>query len=446
MPQGTAGGLRMSSAQTDEPSSAPLDTHLLDRVLERDNMFAALRRVVENKGAPGSDGMTVQNLQPYLKEHWLTIRSALLNGTYRPTPVRRVEIPKPGGGVRLLGIPSALDRLIQQALLQVLTPVFDPHFSPSSYGFRPGRRGHDAVRTARQYVQDGWKVVVDFDVEKFFDRVNHDILMSRVARRVIDKRVLRLLRAYLESGVLLHGVVVATGEGTPQGGPLSPLLANVLLDDLDKELERRGHRFVRYADDCNVYVRTRRAGERVKQGISNFLHSRLKLTVNEAKSAVDFPHRRKFLGFSMQLGKTVRVRLAPQSIQRCKMKVRELTSRSRSQSQESRISRLSSYLRGWVHYFALADTPSPFEVLDGWIRRRLRLCIWKQWKRAYTRFKNLRQLGLPEWVAWEAAGSKKGLWRIADSPPLKRTLTNAYWRSQGLVSLLDEYHKIRQAW
>jgi group II intron reverse transcriptase/maturase len=409
------------------------------------NVAAALRRVEENKGAPGSDGMTVQNLRPYLREHWRELRSALLSGNYRPTPVRRVEIPKPGGGIRLLGIPTAVDRFIQQSLLQVLTPVFDAHFSPSSYGFRPGRRGHDAVRMARQFVQDGWKVVVDLDVEQFFDRVNHDILMARVARRVTDKRVLHLIRAYLKSGVLLNGVVVATDEGTPQGGPLSPLLANVLLDDLDKELERRGHKFVRYADDCNVYVRTRRAGERVKASVTKFLAERLRLTVNEGKSAVALPHRRKFLGFSMELGKRVRIRLAPQSVQRCQAKIRELTSRSRSQSMETRVSRLSSYLRGWLHYFALADTPTPFRRLDKWVRRRLRLCYWKQWKRARTRFKNLRALGLSEFEAWEGAGSKKGLWRLAGSPPLQKALSNAYLAGQGLVCLLDEYHRLRQA-
>jgi len=435
----------MSPAQSGPPLSESTDTDLLERALARANMRAALRRVEENKGSPGVDGMGVQELRLHLLTHWEAIRLKLLDGTYRPMPVKRVEIPKPAGGVRMLGVPCVVDRLIQQALLQVLTPVFDPTFSESSYGFRPGRRGHDAVRRARQYVQEGWKWVVDLDVAQFFDRVNHDILMSRVARRVSDKRVLRLIRAYLESGVMLRGIVVATEEGTPQGGPLSPLLANVLLDDLDKELERRAHQFVRYADDCNVYVRSRKAGERVKRGITAFLKHRLRLTVNEDKSAVDRPQRRKFLGFSMLYGNTPRVRLAPQAVQRLKTKVRELTCRRRSQSMETRVSRLSSYLRGWIHYFALAETPSPFSELDEWIRRRLRLCLWKQWKRAKTRFKNLRTLGLSQHEAWEAAGSKKGLWRISASPPVQKALNNAYWRLQGLVSLSDEYRAIRQA-
>ena len=446
-PQGTVGGQRVSSAQPESPSSEYHDTGLLERVLSRENMRAALLRVEKNKGAPGSDGLTVQNLRPYLKDHWESIRSAVLSETYKPMPVRRVEIPKPGGhGVRLLGIPSTTDRLLQQALLQVLTPIFDPTFSEASYGFRPGRRGHDAVRRARQYVREGWKWVVDIDVADFFNHVNHDILMSRMSRRVNDKRVLRLIRAYLESGVMLNGVVVTTEEGTPQGGPLSPLLANVLLDDLDKELEHRGHQFVRYADDCNVYVRSRKAGERVKQGITSFLKRRLKLTVNEEKSAVDRPQRRKFLGFSLLFDKDSRIRLAPPSLRRVKAKIKGLTSRRRSQSLEARLVRLNTYLRGWVHYFALAETPTPFKKLDEWIRRRLRLCLWKQWKRAYTRFKNLHALGLSEVDAWAGAGSKKGLWRIANSPPVKKALNNAYWRAQGLVSLFDEYQAIRQAW
>ena len=298
---------------------------------------------------------------------------------------------------------------------------------------------------ARRYVQEGYGWVVDMDLEKFFDRVNHDILMARVARKVQDKRVLRLIRRYLESGVLVNGVVMATEEGTPQGGPLSPLLATILLDDLDKELERRGHRFVRYADDCNIHVRSRRAGERVKASITAFLKERLRLTVNEAKSAVDRPWRRKFLGFSLLPGQAVRIRLAPQTLERVKDKIRQLTSRTRSQSMEERIRAINSYLGGWVSYFALAETPSPFKELDQWLRRRLRMCLWKQWKRTRTRVRELRALGLPERDVWEAAGSRKGYWRLAGSPPLQKALNIAYWDAQGLLRLSERYHAVRQA-
>jgi len=324
----------------------------MEKVVARENMLRALRRVEQNRGAPGMDGVTTEQLRELLKAQWPATREALLGDAYRPKPVRRVEIPKPGGGMRLLGIPTVMDRLVQQALLQVLTPIFDPRFSDSSYGFRPGRSAHDAVRRARQYVEEGYVWVVDIDVEKFFDRVNHDMLMARVARVVQDKRVLRLIRRYLQAGVMVNGVVMGTEEGTPQGGPLSPLLANIMLHDLDKELEARGHRFVRYADDCNIYVRTSRAGERVMAGVVEFLQERLKLKVNEHKSAVDRPEHRKFLGFSYYKVKgQVRIRLSSQTRQRFRARVRNLTRRNRSEKLEERVKRLSAYLVGWIGYF-----------------------------------------------------------------------------------------------
>ena len=416
----------------------------MDEVASPDNMRAALRRVEQNKGASGVDRMTTKQLRPYLMKHWPSLKQSLLNGTYQPRPVKRVEIPKPSGGVRLLGIPTVTDRLVQQALLQVLTPLFDPHFSDSSYGFRPGRRGHDAVRTARQYVRDGLAWVVDIDLEKFFDRVNHDILMSRVSRKAKDKTVLGLIRRFLNSGILLSGVVIASSEGTPQGGPLSPLLANILLDDLDKELEGRGHRFVRYADDCNIYVRSRRAGDRVRQSVTHYLKNRLKLTVNEEKSAVDRPWKRKFLGFSI-LPHERRIRLAPQALKKVEDKIRSLTQRSAAIGMDDRIEQLNQYLGGWIGYFALAETPSIFDKLDSWVRARMRMCQWKQWKRVRTRVRELRALGLKELHVWEAAGSRKAYWRIAHSPPLHIAMSNTYWRKRGLISLKDRYQTLRQA-
>jgi group II intron reverse transcriptase/maturase len=419
----------------------------MERVVERNNMLAALKRVEQNGGAPGIDGIPTEQLREQLRAEWLRIREELLAGTYEPKPVRRVEIPKPGGGKRLLGIPTVMDRLIQQALLQVLTPIFDAGFSEHSYGFRPGKRAHDAVREARRYVQEGYEWAVDLDIEKFFDRVNHDILMAKVARKVKDKRVLTLIRRYLQAGVMINGVVMETIEGTPQGGPLSPLLANILLDELDKELEKRGHKFVRYADDCNIYVRSKRAGERVMESVKKYLQERLKLKINEQKSAVDRPWKLKFLGFSMHKAKNgqILIRLAPQTIERVKTKIREITARNKPVSIAERIGRLNTYLGGWMGYFALAETPSIFEELDGWIRRRLRLCLWKQWKRIRTRYRELRALGLPEQVVHEFANARKGPWRMAHGP-MNRALGNAYWQSQGLTSLTERYQRLRKAW
>ncbi len=417
---------------------------LLEKMLERENMLQALRRIEANKGAPGIDGMTVKDLRQYVKENWGNTIEALLKGTYKPSPVRRVEIPKPTGGTRELGIPTVLDRLIQQALTQVLTPIFDPDFSPYSYGFRPGKRGHDAVRQAREYIQQGYRVVVDTDLSKFFDRVNHDILMAKVARKVKDKRVLKLIRAYLESGVLLNGVVVRSEEGTPQGGPLSPLLANIMLDDFDKELTRRGHKFVRYADDCNIYVKSFRSGERVMKSITKYLEGKLKLKVNLEKSAVDRPWKRKFLGFSFYTGKQIGIRLAPKTIERLKDKIRELTQRNYPIPLEERVKRLSRYLMGWVGYYALADAKQILSEMDEWIRHRLRMCVWKQWKRVRTRIREFRAHGAPEWMALAYSNTRKGPW--AASLLLNSVLTKDYWQKLGLVSLIDRYLEVRNTW
>jgi RNA-directed DNA polymerase len=435
--------------QRAEPSPArdkgKSDVELWEQVWRRENLTAALKRVERNGGAPGNDGMTVKDLRSYLKEHWLEIRAALESETYKPSPVRRVEIPKPDGGVRLLGIPSVIDRLLQQAIAQVLTPIFERKFSPQSYGFRPGRSAHDAIKQAQEYTQEGYEWVVDIDLEKFFDRVNHDMLMGRVAREVKDKRVLKLIRAYLESGVMVNGVVMETEEGTPQGGPLSPLLSNVMLDDLDKELEKRGHKFVRYADDCNIYVKTQRAGERVMESVREFLEKKLKLKVNPKKSKVDKAQKVKFLGFSFYKHKgEMLIRVANRSLERFREKLRRLTKRTRSGKLEEIIREVNTYTVGWIGYYRQANTPSVYEGLDGWIRRRLRQMIWKRWKRGTTRYRELVKLGVPKRWAQEGAGGTSP-WRMAASPVINQALSNGYFREIGLKSIKIRYQELRVA-
>jgi len=418
---------------------------LWERVWERGNLLAALERVERNGGAPGIDGMTVEELRPYLKERWLEIRKALDEQSYKPSPVRRVEIGKPDGGVRQLGIPTVVDRFLQQAIAQALTPIFEPLFSPTSYGFRPGRSAHQAIEQAQEYIREGYEWVVDIDLEKFFDRVNHDMLMARVARVVKDKRVLKLIRAYLNSGVMVNGVVQDTEEGTPQGGPLSPLLSNIMLDDLDKELERRGHKFVRYADDCNIYVKTRRAGERVMASVKGFLEKKLKLKVNPKKSKVDRATRVKFLGFSFYKRKgEVLIRVAKRSLERFREKLRRLTKRTRSGKLEEVIQQINQYTMGWMGYYWQANTPSVFEELDKWIRRRLRQMIWKRWKRGTTRYRELVKLGVPRWRAQEGAGGKSP-WHMSKTPVVNEALSNAYLRNSGLKSLKARYQELRFA-
>jgi RNA-directed DNA polymerase len=434
-PSAAAQETEARAARTDIDSQAAMVGPSMEAIVERENLKKALAQVRRNKGAAGVDRMSVDDLPAYLKEHWPTIRSQLLDGTYKPQPVRRVEIPKVSGGTRPLGIPTVLDRLIQQAVMQVLQADWDPTFSEMSFGFRPGRSAHQAVAQAQQLIASGHDVVVDIDLEKFFDRVNHDILMGLVAKRVADKRILRLVRGFLTAGALEGGLVSPTEEGTPQGGPLSPLLSNLMLDVLDKELEKRGHRFVRYADDCNIYVRSQRAGERVMAGIEQFLAKRLKLKVNKAKSAVAKPSVRKLLGFSFTGGREPRRRIAPQAIDRFRTKARELTRRTRGASPEQIVKELSCYLTGWRGYFGFCQTPSVLRELDQWIRRRLRAIVWKQWKRGRTRYAELRRRGVGRDLAAQSAGSPHGPWRLSNSPALTIALSNAFLASLGLPSL-----------
>jgi RNA-directed DNA polymerase len=407
----------------------------MEEVVEEENVKKALRRVRSNRGSPGVDGMTVRELSDHLREHGSEIRGQLLSGTYTPQPVKRVEIPKPGGGVRKLGIPTVRDRLIQQAILQVLQPRWDPTFSDSSFGFRPGRSAHQAVAQAQQYVAEGYGWVVDFDLERFFDRVHHDRLMARVAQRVKDKRLLKLLRAFLNAGVLEDGLVRATTEGTPQGGPLSPLLSNLVLDELDRELERRGHRFVRYADDCKIYVKSERAGQRVMQSVTRFVTGKLKLKVNPAKSAVARASKRSFLGFRFTAGERPRRDLAPEAKRRFQHRVRALTCRNRSVSLGRRIEELSRYLTGWNQYFGFCEMPSTLRQLDSWVRRRLRCAVWTQWKRGRRRFAELRLRDVRKDLAARTAGSSRGPWRLSRSPALSYAFPIHVFDSLGLPRL-----------
>lgn len=440
-------GLGASSVAATRDNSAPEAEQLLEAVVERENMWRALKQVERNKGAAGVDELTVAQMRAYLREHWPRIKEELLSGNYQPQPVLKVEIPKPGGkGMRMLGIPTVIDRLIQQALHQVLSPRFEPHFSESSYGFRPQRSAHQAVLKARQYVRAGRRWVVDIDLEKFFDRVNHDILMSRLARRIKDKRVLRLIRSYLQAGMMANGLTTMRREGTPQGGPLSPLLSNILLDELDKELERRGHKFCRYADDCNVYVRSRSAGERVLKSLTIFLERRLRLKVNAEKSAVARPWERKFLGYSFTSQHEARLKVAPVSVQRLKEKLRAIFRRGRGRNLSRLIEEeLTPLLRGWMNYFRLAEVKGIFEELDGWIRRKLRNLIWRKWKRPFTRAKKLMERGLEKAQALKSAMNGRGPWWNAGAAHMNAAFPKSYFDRCGLLSLLEQRRRFQLA-
>ena len=421
---------------TDRPA---VEDQLMEEVCDRSNLEKAWKRVRGNKGSPGVDGLTIDDTATYLREHWPTIRAQLLTGTYTPQPVKRVDIPKPAGGVRRLGVPCVVDRLIQQALLQVLQKQWDPTFSEYSYGFRPGRSAHQAVAQAQEYVADGYDVVVDIDLEKFFDRVNQDRLVARVAERVSDKRVLKLIRAFLRAGVMEDGLVRPTEEGTPQGSPLSPLLSNLVLDELDKELERRGHRFCRYADDSNIYVRSHRAGDRVMRSVCHFLTTRLRLKVNVSKSAVARPEERKFLGFRISNDGRQR-QIAPQALARFKMRVRELTRRTLGVSLPQLVEQLAPYLVGWRGYFGFCDAPRVLAHLDAWIRRRLRMYLWRQWQSGRHRFRELRRRSVSQFPAAVAAGSPTGFWRMSSHPAVQQALRNRYFDSVGLPRVAGSSH------
>ena len=424
-----------------DEESGDKTSRLMEEVLRRENLMEAHKRVKGNKGAAGVDGMTVDELMPYCREHWDGIRKQLLEETYIPRPVKEVEIPKPSGGTRKLGIPVVLDRLIMQAMLQVLTPIFDPMFSKSSYGYRLGHSAHDAIRSALEYIKEGYDWVADLDLEKFFDRVNHDVLMSRVARQIKDKRILRLIRRYLQAGIMADGPVSPRTEGTPQGSPLSPLLSNILLDELDKELEERGHRFCRYADDVNVYVKSEAAGKRVMKSLTKFLSKRLRLKVNQEKSAVARPWERKFLGYSFTEEAEPRVRISPKSEKRLKQKLKPVWKKGRGQSVKMTIVKLNQIIIGWISYYRLTELIWPLKKLDSWIRRRIRCIIWRHWKTPRTRLKKLLKLGVPYHVAKPTAYNNAGPWKSSKLPGMHTAFPNKTLKQMGLKSLLDEYRR-----
>jgi len=419
------------------------ESGLMEAVCERGNLMLAYQRVIENKGAAGVDGIGVAEFKDHLKQHWPTIKAKLLVGDYMPQPVRRVDIPRPQGGIRTLGIPTATDRMIQQALHQILAPIFEVGFSTSSYGFRPGKNAFQAVKAARQYVAEGRRIVVDMDLEKFFDRVNHDLLMEKLSKQIDDGRVHRLIRRYLEAEMMAEGIISPRTEGMPQGGPLSPLLSNILLTELDRELERRVHAFCRYADDCNIYVKSKAAGERVMASITRFLSDKLKLTVNVAKSAVASPWKRKFLGYSMTWHKAPRLRIAPASRKRLEDKIRDIIKGARGRSLTNVIAELNPILRGWMAYFKLTETKKALEELDGWIRHKLRCILWRQWKRPYTRAKNLMKAGLTEERAFRSACNQRGAWWNSGASHMNQAFPKLYFDCLGLLSLLDTRRRLQ---
>ena len=442
-------GCALSGAETDATTrlqtKAELkqESELMEAVCERGNLMLAYQRVIENKGAGGVDGIEREAFKAHLKQHWPAIKAKLLVGEYIPSPVRRVDISKPQGGIRTLGIPTLTDRMIQQALHQVLSPIFEVGFSESSYGFRPGRNAHQAVKAAQQFVAEGRRVVVDMDLEKFFDRVNHDLMMEKLSQKIEDGRVLQLIRRYLEAGMMANGIVSPRMQGTPQGGPLSPLLSNILLTGLDRELERRGHAFCRYADDCNIYVRSKTAGERVMASLTRFLADTLKLTVNAAKSAVARPWERKFLGYSLTWHKAPRLRIAPASYQRLEARIREVLKGARGRSLTHTIAELNPVLRGWMAYFRLTETKKALEELDGWIRHKLRCMLWRQWKRPYTRATNLMKAGLMEERAWRSACNQRGPWWNSGASHMNAAFPKSFFDRLGLVSLLDTMRRLQ---